>query len=183
MNGQDSSHSTIIPWPAWDQPFHGTPRGYIATRETKWKPFVALLGCVFVSVTFIGFGLREVAIAMPISILTWLGVYVAKILPLRKVVAEARNQCRTWRQAWRAFEDQSAAFQRDVRCADCTEDDAFDRAPMLPAITWQVSNHVLKPLPDYVISSDMPHDMQIEFAQQNIARVLCEIARLGPDQA
>lgn len=179
MNGQESSHSTIIPWPAWDQPFHGTPRGYIATRETKWKPFVGLLGCLCFSVSLFALGPMEVVIAMPILLLAWVGVYFGKFLPMRRVVAEAREQFQPWRERWLRFEAESVAFQRDVRSGDCTLEEALNRAPTLPPVTWSVTRHVLKPLAEYAIAPDMPQNAQIELAQEKLARVLCEMARLA----
>jgi len=168
---------TVIPWPFWDKPFRRTARGYLSRRETTRRAFVGFVGCLCLafSLAFTGIGI----VAVPFLFLGWAVFCVFKLLPARRVITEARRHCESWRNDWLRFEHDSLAFQHTVRSNQVGAFDAYDKAPTVPPVAWNLIYNVSKPLADFSIPPTIPQEQRIAMARRNLSRFLCELIRLG----
>lgn len=175
----------IANWPSWGQPFRKTARGLLCRRFTTGTTFT-----VFFSLVFMGFQLSgleaarspRVLVFVPPTILVLTVLHFLFIArPLYAVRREAKRAFGPWREQWTQFEQQSSEFQQSVREAGYRLEDAFSRAPAIPAVAWRLYRQLQMEMPNNSISLVGPE--ADERARLRIDRVLstmlCELVKHG----
>lgn len=180
----------LIDWPYWGKPFAKTPRGYYCRRHTTSATLKVVLGTLFLAFVLLLAGdvkddSRALAFALvfPPTAAIFAGFvhYFLYVRPLRPSIREARQGLEPWRRQWLDSERSSLALQQQVREAGYRLEDAFMKAPGLPATAYRLSNHLDMPMPECSIPLDRqeaieraPHMMQYA-----LSAVLCNLVRIG----
>lgn len=191
--------SPVITWPFWGEPFEKTPRGYLCHRKTTGATFRAFFAvcaflvptaCIVLVVLARGYrvDVEIPEIIVGLLVLPVLGALLASTLvavllvrPLRPIVREAQEDAEQWRTRWLAFEQSSLALQERIRDTGYRLEDAYSKAPVTPAYSYRLQNH----LSIVIAECGIPFDRQdaIERARHlldyGLSAVLCNLVRMG----